>query len=72
MTAFVLILILTYYFLIKSFSLPGLFIVLAVLTVIIAFWLWQRPGRSEALEADKVLKAIGNGRSTFLNIYSNY
>ncbi|MFQ5709729.1 MAG: hypothetical protein ACE5HO_19925 [bacterium] len=72
LTALLITAILAYKFLWQSFSLPGLFIFFGAVATLAGLWFWQRPGRSQVSHARQVVDAIGNGRPTFLNIYSNY
>lgn len=61
------------YFLIwKEASLSGVLMTGAGALGLILLWIWLRPGRSEITAAEDVFKTIGNGRPTFLNIFSNY
>ena len=62
---------LTYFWIIKSFSYEGSFLVTAIAVFLLFNWVWLRPGRSDITDAKTVFKAIGNDKPTFLNIYSN-
>ncbi|RMF66099.1 MAG: hypothetical protein D6743_06970 [Calditrichaeota bacterium] len=61
-----------HFFLLKSFSFWGLGIVAGTAALLGVLWLRLRPGQSMIVSAGQVYSAIGNGRPTFLNIYSNY
>ena len=37
-----------------------------------AMWYWLHPGRSTVDSAQDVFAAIGNGKPTLLNVFSNY
>ncbi len=67
-----ILMFLAYQFLIKSFTPLGLFIVVGAAGLLILGWFILRPGDSEVQNAEQVLQALGNGRPTFLNIYSNH
>ncbi|MFQ5674763.1 MAG: hypothetical protein ACE5G1_02615 [bacterium] len=70
MMAIGLIGVLTYFVLIKSFSISGLVMVSAVAGLLILIWAWLRPGQFD-IEAKQVFESVGNGRPTFLNVFSN-
>lgn len=72
MTSVLLIVALAYFLIWQEFSLFGVLITGGVALGIFLLWLWLRPGTSEVSAAEQVYQAIGNGRPTFLNIYSNY
>lgn len=61
---------LTYFWIIKSFTYEGLVFVAAIAAFLLFNWVWLKPGHFK-LEAKAVFDNIGNGRPTFLNIYSN-
>ena len=72
LTSVMIIVVLGHYFVIRSFSLTGIFVVVVTALLLLVIWLRLRPGRSEVASADEVTQTVGNGRPTFLNVYSNY
>lgn len=62
---------LTYFWIIKRFTYEGLAFVTAIAAFLLFNWVWLKPGRSDITHAKTVFNAIGNGKPTFLNIYSN-
>jgi hypothetical protein len=72
LTAAAIWLFLVYHFLIKSFTPFGLLVIVGAAGLLILGEFVLRPGHSEVQNAEQVLQAIGNGRPTFLNIYSNH
>lgn len=72
LTAVLVVLALAYFFVYKKVSLLGAVLVPAAAAACWFLWLKLRPGTSEITRAEQVLAAIGNGRPTFLNVYSNY
>lgn len=61
---------LTYFVLIKNFSLSGLVMVVAVAALLFLIWAQLKPGQFD-IEAQHVFESVGNGRPTFLNVFSN-
>ncbi len=55
-------------------SLAGNRLTLPLLALVIfaGVWLWLRPGKSTVQTAEDVFAAIGNGKPTLLNVFSNY
>lgn len=45
---------------------------LLALVIFVGMWLWLRPGKSTVQTAEDVYAAIGNGKPTLLNVFSNY
>ncbi|MFQ5639001.1 MAG: hypothetical protein ACE5IR_13540 [bacterium] len=72
LTSAMILAVLGYYFVIRSFSLTGIFIVGGTALLLLVIWLRLRPGKSEVASVGEVTQAVGNGRPTFLNVYSNY
>ncbi|NIR48334.1 hypothetical protein GWO43_07700 [candidate division KSB1 bacterium] len=72
LTSALIVALLVYFLLVKNFSLVGLFLVIGTSLLFFFLWLKLHPGPSEVTDATQVIQAIGNGRPTFLNIYSNY
>ncbi len=62
---------LTYFWIIKNFTYEGLGFVTAIAAFLLFNWVWLKPGRSDIPDAKTVFNAIGDGKPTFLNIYSN-
>lgn len=72
LTSSLIVLALTYFLLVKRFSVLGLCIVVGGASLLFFLWAWQRPGTSRVSRSEEVVTAIGDGRPTFLNVYSNY
>jgi len=72
LTAAAIWIFLVYKFLIENFTPLGMIIVVGAAGLLILGEHVLRPGHSEVQSAEQVLRAIGNGRPTFLNIYSNH
>ncbi|RMD90793.1 MAG: hypothetical protein D6813_08600 [Calditrichaeota bacterium] len=53
-------------------QLHGYLIVLGIAVGLFTIWFWLHPGTMQNITVEQVLKNIGNGRPTFLNVYSNY
>ena len=62
---------LTYFWIIRNFTYEGLGLVTAIAVFLLFNWVWLKPGRSDISDAKTVFNAIGDGKPTFLNIYSN-
>ncbi|MFQ5603539.1 MAG: hypothetical protein ACE5HS_09755 [bacterium] len=72
LTSVLIVVVSGYFLLIKNYSHLHLLMVLAAAGGLVLIWFHLRPGASEIQNAEAVFKAVGNGRPTFLNIYSNY
>jgi len=60
------------YLLTQDPQLHSYLIVLGVAAALFGIWFWLHPGTMQNITVDEVLKSLGNGRPTFLNVYSNY
>ncbi len=63
--------VLSYFMIIRTYRVEGLVVVVATALFLLTVWLALRPGESDVVDADAVISAVGNGRPTFLNVYSN-
>lgn len=70
--AILILVVMGYYFFRAQITALEVLLILSIAAFLTMLWLWQRPGASEVAHAEEVLNAIGNGRPTFLNVYSNY